>query len=78
MLPPTIEDFSASHYLTFKQHFSQPDLLTPLLSFDQETDFFITSLAPLPPKDKLSNIEQYVRQHAFYDMKNGEVNGLKR
>jgi len=77
LLPPPLLSISADEYKSFKDQFPHQQLSTPLLTFDRETDFFLTSLKTLPLDQQLTNIEQYVRQHAFYDMKNAEVNGLK-
>ncbi|MDR0607434.1 MAG: hypothetical protein LBG52_03610 [Candidatus Peribacteria bacterium] len=76
LLAPKIANIDLTSYETFKLR-SDSKLLEPLLNFDQETDFFLASLKALPLKEQLTNIEQYVRKHAFYDRKNAEVNGIK-
>jgi hypothetical protein len=76
ILPPQIADTSHQSYKFFKKEADQR-LLEPLLNFDTETDFFLSSLKSLPLKEQLMKIEQYVREHAFYDMKNKETKELK-
>jgi hypothetical protein len=82
LLSAPIVEVNEQSYEHFKKQFvekesQKEDFLKPLLSFDAETDFFLSELKGLPLTEKMEQIEQYVRAHAFYDMKNKEVNGLK-
>jgi hypothetical protein len=78
LLSAPLPEMDEKTYDTLKEKFPhQSDFLAPLLTFDAETEAFISSLNTLPPLEKIHRIEAYVRSHSFYDMHNSEVNGLK-
>jgi hypothetical protein len=52
-------------------------LLTQVSQLDEEELLFLDSIKNDAPKQKLIKIEQYVRNHSFYDRNNKEVMNLK-
>ena len=78
LVSSSFQDVSADDYRFFAQKFPHQEMLAPLLNFDTETDFFLSSLKSLSLREQLVKIEQYVRERGFADMKNAEVTELKR
>lgn len=60
-----------------KQNPNLEKMLDRLVYLDEEELFFIESIQSLSIKEKLIKIEQYVRDHSFYDRDNKEVMDIK-
>ena len=74
---PEIND---SQHTKFKESFFAAygnELSQPVVHLPEEVKLFLASIEALPPKEKITAIESFVRQIGYYDYKNGEVRGLK-
>lgn len=85
-LPQKIQNISNTEYDQFKKQFvrmygdeekRETPLLKPIAQLDEEELMFLDSIKNETPKQKLIKIEQYVRQHSFYDRNNKEVEEYK-
>jgi len=54
------------------------ELTKNLYTVDDESKAFLQNISDLNPKQKIIEIEKYVRQKAYYDYKNKEVMNLKK
>ena len=80
-VPPALRQISKPDYARFREQLVRADdasMITELMPLPEEIDLFLMSIKDREPKEQVQAIEQFVRSISFYDMKNGEMIGLKR
>jgi hypothetical protein len=80
-MPPALRQISKSDYARFKEQLVRNDgepMIAELAPLPEEIDLFLMGIKDREPKEQVQAIEQFVRSVSYYDMKNGEVIGLKR